>query len=461
MTPAHVVIGGSDYDRLQIHLHREDHDEHGAIALAGIHHVGAVDRLLVRELHLLSDEQFPPGSHGYRQFSPLVTAELAGAAGDQGLAYVTFHSHPGSVGSTRLSPDDLAGHRRVFPHLLDLTRGGPVVGIATGSRSMAGEIWRTACAPEHLAELRIVGRHLQRLRRDRPLPGGLETRFDRQARLFGRDGQRILRAMHIGVVGAGGGGSMLVEQLAHLGVGALSIVDFDRIEEHNLSRIVGTTRRDAARHERKADVAARHARAIDPGVQASAINGDLADDWVAERLLSCDFLFLATDTITSRLVFNAITHRFLIPGIQIGAKVELDADHRVTDVYAAVRPVYPDAGCLYCQGLIDPIRLQQEARSDEEVRAQNYLGGATEVIDPSVITLNGIAASHAVNTMLFSVTGLLTAGPAQQLFFLRDGSSMTVQPRRAPDCPFCSRESTSAYAAGGPVTTLPVRPTKR
>jgi hypothetical protein len=266
--------------------------------------------------------------------------------------------------------------------------------------------------------------------------------------------------MHVAVIGAGGGGSMIVEQLAHLGVGSLSIVDYDRVEEHNLSRIVGATRRDAARHELKAVIAARQARAIDPAVHAAAINGDLADDWVADRLLSCDFLFLATDTITSRLVFNAITHRFLIPGIQIGAKVELDGDHRVNDVYAAVRPVYPDAGCLYCQGLIDPLRLQQEARTAEEVRAQNYLGGTTEVIDPSVITLNGIAASHAVNTMLFSATGLLTAGPAQQLFFLRDGSSMTVRPRRAADCLFCSRTSGSAYAAGGSVTTLPVRPAK-
>jgi hypothetical protein len=460
MTPAHVVIGGSDYDRLQTHLHREDRDEHGAIALAGIHHASGVDRLLVRELYLLSDEQFPAGHHGYRQFSPLVPAQLAGAAGDQGLAYLTFHSHPGATGSTRLSRDDLAGHRRVFPHLLDLTRGGPVVGIATGSRSMAGEIWRTDSGPEPLAELRIVGRHLQRLG-DRTLSGGIERRFDRQARLFGQDGQRILRAMHVGVVGAGGGGSMLVEQLAHLGVGALSIVDFDRVEQHNLSRIVGATRRDAAGHERKADVAARHARAIDSSVRADAIDGDLAEEWVAERLLSCDFLFLATDTITSRLVFNAITYRYLIPGIQIGAKVELDADHHVNDVYVAVRPVYPDAGCLYCQGLIDPVRLQQEARSDEEVRAQNYLGGATDVVDPSVITLNGIAASHAVNTMLFSATGLLTAGPAQQLFFLRDGSAMTVQPRRARDCPFCSRETPSAYAAGGPATMLPVRPTIR
>ena len=457
MTETHVVMSGADYHQLQAHLHRDDHDEHGAIALAGIHHAYGRERLLVRELHLLGDDGFPPGEHGYRQFSPLATAQHAGSAGDQRLAYITFHSHPGAGAFTSLSHDDLAGHRRVFPHLLDLTRGAPVAGIATGTASMAGEVWHPDQEPAPLAEMRVVGRHLLTLSHDRRMRGDTEPRFDRQARLFGDHGQRILRSLHVAVIGAGGGGSILVEQLAHLGVGEISIVDYDHIEEHNLSRIVGATRQDAYRQRLKADVAARHAARIDPRIVTHAIDGDLAESWVAERLTSCDFLFLATDTTTSRLVFNAMVHRYLMPGIQIGAKVELDSDQRVSDVYVAVRPVYPDTGCLYCQGLIDPVRLQQEARTDEEARAQNYIGGSVEVIDPSVISLNGIAASHAVNMMLFSATGLLSTDPGQQLFFLRDGTSLNVAARSVPDCPFCSRQPTSTYAAGGPISGLPVR----
>jgi hypothetical protein len=247
-----------------------------------------------------------------------------------------------------------------------------------------------------------------------------------------------------------------VEQLAHLGIGAIDVIDFDRVEEHNLSRIVGATARDATRRRKKVDVAARHARWIDSNVDVRAIDGDIRDERVAAHLLEADFLFLATDTATSRLVFNAVVHRYLIPGIQIGAKVELGPCGEVLDIYVAVRPVLPDSGCLFCQGLVDPVRLQQEARTSEEARAQNYLD-TPDVVDPSVITLNGIAASHATTAMLFSAVGLLESAP-QQLFFVRDGSVRDIAPRKDPDCPFCGRHPESLFARGGAPSELPVRP---
>ncbi len=102
------------------------------------------------------------------------------------------------------------------------------------------------------------------------------------------------------------------------------------------------------------------------------------------------------------------------------------------------------------------MRLQEEARTPDEARAQNYVD-APDVVDPSVITLNAIGASHAVNTMLLSVTGLLTSPPGQQLFFVREGNVMSVTARRDPDCPFCGRGPQSVYGRGGPVEALPVR----
>jgi hypothetical protein len=54
----------------------------------------------------------------------------------------------------------------------------------------------------------------------------------------------------------------------------------------------------------------------------------------------CDFLFLCTDTITSRLVANALVHSHHVPMIQVGAKVDLRSDGGMETVYAAVRPVF-------------------------------------------------------------------------------------------------------------------------
>jgi molybdopterin/thiamine biosynthesis adenylyltransferase len=446
------------FDRLQEHLFQPDGDEHAAVVLAGIHHSERRTRLLARELHVVPAEDFPPGRYGYRQTAARFVAEFGSRAGEQGLAYVALHSHPGAERVVGLSGDDLASHRRLYPHLLDLTGGVPVAGVALGRASAAGEVWMRGSTPVPLDALQIVGPHLNRLT-DRPWPAssGTDPRFDRQARLFGASGQGILRAMHVGVIGAGGGGSMLVEQLAHLGVGRLTVVDYDVVKDVNLSRIVGATVRDSEVATKKVDVMERLVHQIDESIEFDGIDGDIADLPIAERLLDCDFLFLATDTITSRLVFNAIVHQYLIPGIQIGAKIEVAADGSVSQVYVAVRPVLPSRGCFQCNSLIDPMRLQEEARTEEERVAQNYLDEA-EVVDPSVVSLNGITASHAVNTMLFSVMGF--AEPellSHRLFFPRTGEVLSVLAQKDSECRFCSQLEGAVYGLGDPTSRLPCR----
>lgn len=458
-------IGGHDFAALHQHLHREVRDEYGAIVLAGVSRREGKIVLLARELHLLDETDFLPGVHGYRQFSARTVATFAGRAGNKELAYVAIHSHP-HFGSTKLSADDLGSHKKLFPHLLDLTEGQPVCGIALSQDSADGELWQVDKKPLRLSLIRVIGKELLQLGPAAPaMPQAhsqthlrrAEKRFDRQARLFGDAGQEILRAMHVGVIGAGGGGSMITEQLAHLGIGHLTIIDYDIVKEHNLSRIVGAGPKDAKKANKKIDVARRLISGIDPKIDCQVIDGDIAELEVANKLLDCDYLFLATDTTTSRLVLNAIVHRYLIPALQIGVKVETDEDQAIIDIYLAVRPILPDYGCLQCHGLIDPMRLQMEQRTDEEQVAQNYLGDA-EVIDPSVITLNGMTASYATNTLLFQATGLFERDELpHMLLFPRDYSTRFIRERKDPNCPFCSRSGLSSFAKGDPVSGLPLR----
>jgi molybdopterin/thiamine biosynthesis adenylyltransferase len=454
-------MSANDHERVLKHLFRGDHDEHGLALLAAphAHRAGHRMTLLVQEVVPVRDHEFVPGQHGYRQTTPLFIAQHAGRAGDRGLAYIAAHNHPGARDHVALSRDDIASHNRLFPHLLDLTAGAPVAGIVLGTCSAAGEIWLRGSEPIELDALHVIGPHLQHLAAaPASAHGEPDMRFDRQVRLFGPAGQHILGQMRVGVIGAGGGGSMLIEQLCHLGVREIVAVDYDTVKRLNLSRIVGASPHDARRRLKKIRVAQRLCRQIDRRVTFTGIDGDIGDLEVARQLVDLDFLFLATDTITSRLVFNAIVHQFLIPGIQIGAKVELrPGTTEIEEIYTAVRPVLPDRGCLACAGLIDPMALQRENATDEEREAQNYLG-THEVSDPSVISLNGIAASNAVNTMLFMATGL--GDPAllnHRLFFPRDGSVMTVAPRANAECPWCSRGGGSVYAAGDPVDALPCR----
>ena len=451
-------ITGADHSAMQAHLFRPDHDEHAAIVLAGVSHRAGETILLGREVHLLSEREFLPGQYGYRQVSPATLARLGNRAADEHLALVSCHSHPGATARTGLSADDLAGHKRVFQHLLDIVNGAPVAGIAFGTASAAGEVWFPDGQVAALDAVEVIGPRLRRLTPEPPpVANRLDERFDRQARMFGSDGQRVLRAMTVGVVGLGGGGSMIVEQLAHLGVGRILAIDFDVVKTHNLSRIVGATDRDVQRTRKKVDVAWALVARIDPTIELEPIDGDIADAAIAERLLDCDFIFLATDTITSRLVVNAIVQSHFIPMVQIGAKVDLRPDKAIESVYVAIRPVFPGRGCLYCAGLISPEALQREAASDEERSAQNYLG-LPEIIDPSVITLNGVAASAATNVMLMSAVGLADETLlSHRLFDARTGSWLELQNQRQPDCLWCGAGSRSRFGRGDDAD-LPVRP---
>jgi molybdopterin/thiamine biosynthesis adenylyltransferase len=453
---ATLRLTGIQYRAVRSHVLRQDRDEYGAIILAGVHHGTRGVRLLAREVHLLSDSEFTAGIHGYRQFSPAVLAQMGNRAAAEGLALVTLHSHPLSFDRTSLSFADRDGHRRIFPHLLDIVNGSPVAGIAIGQSCAAGEVWLADRTVDEVQSVDVIGSSLTRLTPAPPLAQGFAERFDRQARLFGAAGQHILRDLRVAVIGLGGGGSMVFEQLVHLGVGEILAIDFDSVQPHNLSRIVGATPEDADRGLTKVAVAERLAATIDSTVHVHAVVGDIADKSVARLLADCDFVFLATDTATSRLVANAVCHSYLVPTVQLGAKVDLRTDQTLESVYVAVRPVLPDTGCLDCAGLISPERLQYEAASAEERQNQNYLG-LPDIVDPSVITLNGISASLATNTMLMWAVGLSAESlAAHRIVDALTGNQLELRVAKRDECPWCGTGQRSRFARGD-AAALPLR----
>ncbi|MCX6070808.1 MAG: ThiF family adenylyltransferase [Chloroflexi bacterium] len=277
-------------------------------------------------------------------------------------------------------------------------------------------------------------------------------------------------------MGAGGAGSLLVEYLARLGVGRIMVADPDRLDITNLPRVVGATRWDArtwltemARPEwlrrigkrlaaRKVNVAAILARRAGSRTRLERIFGDVTDEHVAHRFGDCDYLFLAADPHQARLVFNALVHQYLVPGVQVGAKVVVDRDSgRLLDVFAVSRPVTPSGGCLWCNGFILPERLQAEAATPAERRAQRYVEDPN-VRAPSVITLNAIAASQAASDFLFWLTGLAEPEASSDYvrFLPRRRDVRFDAPRRDPACPECGTRGISRLARGDGVS-LPTR----
>jgi len=440
-----------DYDALHQQLFQPDHDEHAAFLYAGLVETLCGRRLLVRRVVPVADHEFVPSNRGaYRQIVPRAVARAALECDELGLSLLWAHSHPASGDAVDFSGDDLAAHVYAHPALIDMTHDRPVTGLVFGENSVAGEIWAAGEEPTRLTSLRVVGRNLKTLTPRPCQVGAAAERFARQVLMFGAPGQQILREMTVAVVGAGGGGSLLVEMLTHLGVGHIIVIDYGVVDETNLSRIVGAAPADVGRL--KVAVAHDLATRIDPDVVVDAVYGDIAYVDDARRLLDADFAFLATDNILSRYAFNLVCHQFLIPGVQVGAKVTGGNAGGIELIHVMERPVTLQDACLDCSGAIPADALTREQLSPEARRAQGYIDGddGADIEEPSVITLNSISTSLAATDFLLMAIALMPKETSLEAsaYYPQERELRSRAAVKRPNCRFCGDGEKSVLARG-------------
>ena len=260
------------------------------------------------------------------------------------------------------------------------------------------------------------------------------TIFDRQVRAFGTEGQRILHTLRIAVVGLGGTGSIAAQQLVHLGVRNLILVDPDRLEPSNLNRVVGAFAEDVGSN--KCEVAARYIRQFSPDIEVQEIKGDIVHESVATKLIDADIIFCCTDSHGSRSVIQQVAYQYLIPCIDIGSTITTESGS-VTGIFGRVQLLGPDQPCLWCCELLSPEEVRRDMMTKFERKADPYIQG-TNVQAPSVISLNGTMVSLAVTMLL----GLVTSIPVESRYLIYNAGALSLRSVRSvakDNCFVCSR----------------------
>lgn len=206
------------------------------------------------------------------------------------------------------------------------------------------------------------------------------ARFDRQS-FLAADSDRILASTTLGIVGLGGGGSHVVQQAAHLGVGAYVIVDPDSIEDTNLNRLVGGTVADVKAARSKVDIAERVILAVNPQARITKLRSNWQDAIMA--LKECDIIVGGLDSISAKDALDAFCRRFLVPYIDMGMDVNSVGERFII----SGQVVLSTAGgpCLRCYGIV------QDSALAEEATKYGAAGGRPQVVWP-----NGVLASTAV-----------------------------------------------------------------
>lgn len=147
--------------------------------------------------------------------------------------------------------------------------------------------------------------------------------------------QKKLQEARVIVVGAGAVGNEVLKTLALLGVGHMHVFDFDRIEEHNLTRSVLFRDTDVGRY--KADVAAEACRNIDPNIEVRGSSVDFWDGLSLNELSESNVVVCCVDNFEARVRLNQLC---LITGTDF---YNTGVDSR----YSAVE-VYPFSTCPEC-----------------------------------------------------------------------------------------------------------------
>lgn len=132
----------------------------------------------------------------------------------------------------------------------------------------------------------LSDRDLRRYARHLTLPG------------FGAEGQRTLRSSRVLVIGAGGLGSPALLYLAGAGVGHITIIDDDVVDESNLQRQVIHRESDIGRP--KAESAADAVRRLDSEASVTAIVGRLSVDNAEELFATHDVVLDGADNFATR-----------------------------------------------------------------------------------------------------------------------------------------------------------------
>ena len=141
----------------------------------------------------------------------------------------------------------------------------------------------------------------------------MQARYERNIPSLTKEESQLLRTKKVAVIGCGGLGGYIIEQLARLGIGTIRIVDGDVFEESNLNRQLFSD--VTVLGKPKTEVSQARIAAVNPDVQVEALYGYLEEDNAADFLRGCDAVVGALDNIYTRRVLERNCEELGIPYI--------------------------------------------------------------------------------------------------------------------------------------------------
>ena len=157
--------------------------------------------------------------------------------------------------------------------------------------------------------------------------------YERTALVLGEEAMQVLARSRVAVFGLGGVGGYVMEALARCGVGALDLIDSDRISPSNLNRQILATGETLGQW--KTDAAAARVYSINPACKVTLHRCFYLPDTAAQfDFTQYDYIVDAIDTVTGKLMLAEEAQRCgtkIISSMGTGNKLDPTA-FRVADI---------------------------------------------------------------------------------------------------------------------------------
>ena len=393
-------------ESLRNHIFRRGTHEQVAFGLVSHATRGRRTILYLRKLIPLQETDYiPSASHGVIWRGSAMFPIMATAMEDQ-LGIVVIHAHD-HAGRPRLSSDDLQSAEALVPMFRNRVPRRPHGTVVVSRTHAAGLIWLPeARKAKALTSIRWFGASITDTADSEISSTDIPEEFGRQALVVGEDGQGRLRSAKVAVVGAGGGGSHVIQQLAYLGVGEILVIDPDVYEESNRHRVVLATHSDLGKP--KVKILGRFIRKIGLGGRIQGIRAAIPDADAVRAIWDCDVIVGCVDTLFSRSDLQEIASRYLIPYVDIGATVRDVPDAESSDprvqVAGNVITFIPGSFCLWCCNFLSRQKIELEQNGP----TRSYFEKNKQ--EAQVVSFNGVLASQAVSEVLQLLTGFGGSG---------------------------------------------------
>jgi len=378
--------------------------ESGAVLLAHLETMHDRSRLIVTDII-----EVPQEAYTRRTWNALeITSEgyvhaLKEAARTEAIAIWT-HTHPGLASNTSPSIHDVHVNDELRDLFADRSASGHYGYLVIGHDD-AGLTFTGQLDDQVIDRLSSIGNRFVFRRAQHSTAPPIPDLFSRNIKAFGPDIQGVISELTIAVVGAGGTGSAVAEQLVRLGVRKLAIIDPDHLSASNITRVYGSTEADVGRP--KVDALGDWLQKIAPSLELTRIHGTITTESVARQLLSADIVFGCTDDNAGRLRLSRLPYFYQLPVIDCGVKLDSDEDSGIRGIFGRITLVYPGEACLICRDRIDIALATAEQRSAMEQSALEKEGYAAALpgVEPAVVAFTSLVAATSVAELLERLIG--------------------------------------------------------